>query len=60
MDAFDRAKRLSCAYNAVILGDLNRSLGSVNAEDIIIYLSWIICHLHSIRKINSFMKVHFS
>ncbi|EDV29701.1 uncharacterized protein TRIADDRAFT_52371 [Trichoplax adhaerens] len=57
MDAIGRAKRLSCAHNAAVVGDLSRSLGSVNAEDIIIYLSWIICHLHSIKKINSFMKI---
>eukprot|EP00112_Aurelia_sp_Birch-Aquarium-sp1_P024919 Seg806.12 transcript_id=Seg806.12/GoldUCD/mRNA.D3Y31 product="putative protein C6orf183" protein_id=Seg806.12/GoldUCD/D3Y31 len=53
-DAADRAKRLSICRD---LNQISSSSQFVTKDDLLIYTRWLICHLHSVKHIHSFVKV---
>ena len=55
-DCLSRAQRLSVARESHLAGN-NTSLLSVKIDDLLIYLRWLVCHLHSIKMFNQFMRV---
>nr|XP_018669782.1 putative uncharacterized protein C6orf183 [Ciona intestinalis] len=55
-DAKARAQRLSAAHHSFVLGD-NKAIKSVQIDDVVIFLRWLISHLHSTKKVSSYIKV---
>lgn len=55
-DAVQRARRLSVAREKALTGRGN-PINAVTQEDVVIYLQWLVCHLHSIKTIHSFLRV---
>ncbi|XP_055490904.1 putative uncharacterized protein C6orf183 [Leucoraja erinacea] len=55
-DAVQRAQRLSVARECLLMesGDPSKC---VTQDDIIIYLQWLVCHLHSVTPIHNFLRV---
>ena len=53
-DAVQRSKRLSMCTD---LNKTSMSLKYVNTDDLVIYTRWLICHLHSVKHIHSFIRV---
>ena len=53
-DAVQRSKRLSMCTD---LNKTSTSLKYVNTDDLVIYTRWLICHLHSVKHIHSFIRV---
>ncbi|XP_073483154.1 uncharacterized protein [Aquarana catesbeiana] len=54
-DVVQRAQRLSIAREHLITGKKN-SIHLVTVEDLIIYLQWLICHLHSVKPIFNYIR----
>ncbi|XP_053316274.1 putative uncharacterized protein C6orf183 [Spea bombifrons] len=54
-DSLQRAKRLSIAREHAMTGQKN-SINLVTLEDLVIYLQWLICHLHSVKLIHSYVQ----
>ena len=55
-DAVARAHRLSKAREAVITNtEIPSSI--IKNEDLMIYTRWLICHFHSIKKMQRFQQV---
>ncbi|XP_068089464.1 putative uncharacterized protein C6orf183 [Hyperolius riggenbachi] len=54
-DAVQRAQRLAIAREHLITGQKN-SIHLVTLEDLVIYLQWLICHLHSVKTIHSYIR----
>lgn len=55
-DALERSKRLSKSREALLLNtDMPNS--TIKPEDLVIYTRWLVCHFHSMKKIQSFFKV---
>ncbi|CAH2252244.1 Hypothetical predicted protein [Pelobates cultripes] len=54
-DSLQRAQRLSVAREHMITGQKN-SLYLVTMEDLVIYLQWLICHLHSVKHIHRYIQ----
>ena len=54
-DCLARAQRLSVARESYLAGNSNALL-SVKIDDAVIYLRWLICHLHSMKTFNQFMQ----
>lgn len=55
-DSVQRARRLS-ASREMILTDQADVASLLTQEDVMIYLRWLICHLHSVRPIQNFLRV---
>ncbi|XP_069092706.1 uncharacterized protein [Pleurodeles waltl] len=55
-DALQRAKRLSTARENLLTGQTH-SVNLVTLEDLVIYLQWLVCHLHSIRNIHNYLRI---
>ncbi|XP_052476177.1 uncharacterized protein si:ch73-242m19.1 [Carassius gibelio] len=55
-DSVQRARRLAVSREKVLLG-LESPVSVVTQEDVIIYLQWLICHLHSVKSIHNFLHV---
>ncbi|OCT80388.1 uncharacterized protein ccdc162p.L [Xenopus laevis] len=55
-DALQRAQRLSVARDNLITGQKN-SLHLLTLEDLVIYLQWLICHLHSVKNIHNYIQM---
>eukprot|EP00079_Xenopus_tropicalis_P025433 XP_012818673.1 PREDICTED: putative uncharacterized protein C6orf183 [Xenopus tropicalis] len=55
-DALQRAQRLSVARDNLIAGQKN-SVHLVTLEDLVIYLQWFICHLHSVKYIHNYIRM---
>ncbi|XP_015211614.2 uncharacterized protein si:ch73-242m19.1 isoform X3 [Lepisosteus oculatus] len=55
-DAVQRARRLSVSRERVLTGSGN-PINAVTPEDIVIYLQWLVCHLHSLKTIHSYLQV---
>ncbi|XP_064411305.1 uncharacterized protein CCDC162P [Latimeria chalumnae] len=55
-DAVQRARRLSAARESLLTGKGNPS-NLVTQEDLVIYLQWLVCHLHSVRTIHDYLVV---
>ena len=55
-DALDRARRLLVAREAGLAGS-ESAMNVVTLDDLLIYTRSLICQLHSVKKINAFLKV---
>ncbi|XP_064633719.1 uncharacterized protein LOC135491668 [Lineus longissimus] len=55
-DCLSRTQRLSVAREAHLAG-MNNASPAVKMDDLLIYLRWLICHLHAIKKFNQFARV---
>eukprot|EP00794_Sanderia_malayensis_P005905 gene5905-6590_t len=53
-DAISRSKRLAACRNT---SEPSASLNVVTKEDMEIFSRWLICHLHSVKHIHSFLKI---
>lgn len=51
-----RARRLAVSREKVLAG-VESPIGVVTQEDVIIYLQWLICHLHCVKSIHNFLHV---
>ncbi|XP_041669131.1 putative uncharacterized protein C6orf183 [Cheilinus undulatus] len=55
-DTIQRARRLSVSREK-LLTNRGNTANLLTQEDIIIYLRWLICHLHSVHTVNDFLRV---
>ncbi|XP_073725281.1 uncharacterized protein [Misgurnus anguillicaudatus] len=55
-DSVQRARRLAVSREKVLTG-AESPVNVITREDVIIYLQWLICHLHSVKIINNFLNV---
>ncbi|XP_075779234.1 putative uncharacterized protein C6orf183 [Pelodiscus sinensis] len=55
-DAVQRAARQSVARHNFLAGKKNPVL-TVTQEDLVIYMQWLVCHLHSLKAIHSYLRV---
>nr|XP_020863856.1 putative uncharacterized protein C6orf183 [Phascolarctos cinereus] len=55
-DAVQRAERLAVARENLLTGK-NSPGHLVTQEDLVIYTKWLVCHLHSLRDIHSYLRV---
>ncbi|KAM8953019.1 uncharacterized protein RCH25_043786 [Pelodytes ibericus] len=55
-DSVQRAQRLSSAREHIMTGQKN-SINLVTLEDLVIYLQWLICHLHSVKHIHRYIQI---
>ncbi|XP_043856794.1 uncharacterized protein LOC122753467 [Dromiciops gliroides] len=55
-DAVQRAERLAVARENLLTGKINPG-HLVTQEDLVIYTKWLVCHLHSLRNIHSYLRV---
>ncbi|XP_017555415.2 uncharacterized protein si:ch73-242m19.1 isoform X3 [Pygocentrus nattereri] len=55
-DALQRARRLAVSREKALLGT-GYPVNVVTQEDVVIYLQWLICHLHSVKTIHNFLHV---
>ncbi|XP_073531933.1 uncharacterized protein [Phyllobates terribilis] len=55
-DSVQRAQRLSIARERLLTGQKN-SINLVTQEDLIIYMQWFICHLHSVKPIYNYIRI---
>ncbi|XP_067099474.1 uncharacterized protein si:ch73-242m19.1 [Osmerus mordax] len=55
-DAVQRAHRLA-ASREMLLSGRGSPITVVTREDVTVYLSWLVCHLHSLKTIHSFLRV---
>ncbi|GFR74183.1 coiled-coil domain-containing protein 162-like [Elysia marginata] len=56
-DCVQRAQRLSAAREALMLHKPDAAVSAINTEDLLIYLRWLVCHFHSVKRFNQFLKV---
>ena len=56
-DCICRTQRLAAARENHLDGKLANSIVHVKQEDLLIYLRWLVCHLHSLKRFNQYMKV---
>ncbi|XP_078069662.1 coiled-coil domain containing 162 [Mustelus asterias] len=55
-DALQRAQRLSAAREC-LLTETGSASKYVTQEDVVIYLQWLVCHLHSLTTIHEYLRV---
>ncbi|XP_038865068.1 putative uncharacterized protein C6orf183 [Salvelinus namaycush] len=55
-DAVQRARRLAVSREKVLTGRGN-PINAVTQEDVTIYLTWLVCHLHASKTIHHFLTV---
>ncbi|XP_042292989.1 uncharacterized protein si:ch73-242m19.1 isoform X2 [Thunnus maccoyii] len=55
-DAVQRARRLSASREKILTGRGNPD-GLLTQDDVVIFLRWLICHLHSVKNIHQFLRV---
>ncbi|KAM9316636.1 uncharacterized protein PAF06_007690 [Gastrophryne carolinensis] len=55
-DAVQRAQRLAIARENLLTGQKN-SIHLVTLEDLVIYLQWLICHLHTVKPIYNYIRI---
>ena len=58
-DCLQRARRLAVACEATLAGS-DSAMSVVTVEDLLIYTRWFICMLHSVKRINAFIRVSWS
>ncbi|XP_012939634.1 uncharacterized protein LOC101845475 [Aplysia californica] len=56
-DCVQRAQRLSSVRESLMLERSEASVSALNMEDLLIYLRWLVCHLHSMKRFNQYLKV---
>lgn len=55
-DAAQRARRLSASRENILTGRGNPA-NLLCQDDVVIYLRWLVCHLHSVQTVHNFLKV---
>ncbi|KAM7403482.1 hypothetical protein PAMA_004100 [Pampus argenteus] len=55
-DAVQRARRLSASREKILTGRGDAS-SLLTRDDVVIYLQWLVCHLHSVLNIHNFLRV---
>ncbi|XP_072222022.1 putative uncharacterized protein C6orf183 [Leuresthes tenuis] len=55
-DAVQRARRLSASRERTLMGRGNPA-SLLALDDVVIYLQWLVCHLHSAQTIHNFLRV---
>lgn len=55
-DAVQRARRLSASREKILTGRGNPA-NLLTQDDVVIYLRWLVCHLHSAQPIHNFLRV---
>ncbi|KAL3968597.1 granzyme K [Sarotherodon galilaeus] len=55
-DAVQRARRLSASREKMLTGRGN-PVSLLTQDDVVIYLQWLVCHLHSVQPIHNFLRV---
>ncbi|XP_059209492.1 putative uncharacterized protein C6orf183 [Centropristis striata] len=55
-DAVQRARRLSVSREKILTGRGNTA-NLLTQDDVLIYLRWLVCHLHSVHTIHNFLGV---
>ncbi|XP_022108314.1 uncharacterized protein LOC110988792 isoform X2 [Acanthaster planci] len=55
-DTSARARRLSIAHEAYLMGKVPAH-NQVTEEDLMIYMRWLTCHLHSTKKIHAYLRI---
>ncbi|KAM7376223.1 hypothetical protein PAMP_005966 [Pampus punctatissimus] len=55
-DAVQRARRLSASKEKILTGRGDTS-SLLTRDDVVIYLQWLVCHLHSVLNIHNFLRV---
>ncbi|XP_076834646.1 si:ch73-242m19.1 isoform X3 [Brachyhypopomus gauderio] len=55
-DSVQRARRLAVSREEAVMHS-GQSSSAVTQQDVLIYLQWLICHLHSVKTIHSFLHV---
>uniref|UniRef100_UPI0037E99645 uncharacterized protein n=1 Tax=Semicossyphus pulcher TaxID=241346 RepID=UPI0037E99645 len=55
-DTVQRARRLSASREKILTGRGNLT-NLLTQDDVIVYLRWLVCHLHSVKSIHSFLRV---
>lgn len=55
-DAVYRSRRLAIAREAA-LANSGSAMDTVTLDDLLIYTRWLVCHMHSVKRINSFLRV---
>ncbi|XP_078341998.1 uncharacterized protein LOC111108050 isoform X2 [Crassostrea virginica] len=55
-DSVQRAHRLSLVREDLLCGT-EQVLNEVKLDDILIYLRWLVCHFHSMKRVNHYLRV---
>ncbi|XP_048257717.1 uncharacterized protein LOC124151794 isoform X2 [Haliotis rufescens] len=55
-DCVQRAQRLSVARESLLEGK-DTPITAIKMEDLLIYLRWLICNLHSVKQFNQYLRV---
>nr|XP_020463698.1 uncharacterized protein LOC109964611 isoform X3 [Monopterus albus]XP_020463699.1 uncharacterized protein LOC109964611 isoform X3 [Monopterus albus]XP_020463700.1 uncharacterized protein LOC109964611 isoform X3 [Monopterus albus] len=55
-DTVERARRLSVSREMMLTGQRNPA-NLLTHDDVVIYLRWLVCHLHSVQTIHNFLRV---
>lgn len=55
-DCVQRAQRLGLAREAMLCNN-ESGQSVVKQDDLLIYLRWLVCHLHSLKRVNQYLKV---
>ncbi|XP_019133387.2 uncharacterized protein si:ch73-242m19.1 [Larimichthys crocea] len=55
-DAVQRARRLSASREKILTGRGNPA-NLLAQDDVVIYLRWLVCHLHSVQHVHNFLTV---
>ncbi|XP_050934311.1 LOW QUALITY PROTEIN: putative uncharacterized protein C6orf183 [Lates calcarifer] len=55
-DAVQRSRRLSASREKILTGRGNLT-NLLTQDDVVIYLRWLVCHLHSVQTIHNFLRV---
>ncbi|TKS86998.1 Coiled-coil domain-containing protein 162 [Collichthys lucidus] len=55
-DAVQRARRLSASRERILSGRGNPA-NLLAQDDVVIYLRWLVCHLHSVQHVHNFLTV---
>ena len=55
-DALQRARRLAVATEAALAGSAS-AMHSVTVEDLMIFTRWLVCYMHSVKRVHTFLRV---
>ncbi|KAL8592205.1 hypothetical protein ACOMHN_030880 [Nucella lapillus] len=56
-DCLQRAYRLSSVKENFMAGKEDANLSAVTMDDLLIYLRWLVCHLHAMKRFNQYLRV---
>lgn len=55
-DSVQRAERLSVAREDLLCGT-EQVVNEIKLDDVLIYLRWLVCHFHSMKRVNHYLRV---